>query len=57
MIDVRITGKGAFVDDVPWTMAEVEQARRDSKACRESRRAGHCDCVACRIDLLFRRSK
>ena len=57
MIDVRITGKGVFVDDVPWTMAEVEQARRDSKACRESRRAGHCDCVACHIDLLFRRSK
>lgn len=60
--------QGVEVDGVPWSRLQVDQARRDSKACRESRGhwspkanrivpAKHCDCVCCRVDQLFRRKK
>jgi hypothetical protein len=61
-----IPGRGLLVDGIPWSWTQVDQARRDSRACRESRGspsrrasgfrlAPHCDCVCCQIDQLYRR--
>ena len=47
-----------YVDGVVWIATEITQARRDAKACRESRPGeGSCDCVCCQIDGLFKMSR
>ena len=58
-MSVKITeAGGARIGRWTWDREQTQQALRDAKACRESRKVtrtnNDCTCTCCRIDRAFR---